>query len=221
MLSKTLAHHNKTMHIDTNYHFIRDCIEDGRVIIEQVKTENQLADILTKALGRVKFGEQSARIGVKKAWDEKKIKEENVGSDFSTQCTDGTRGTAVARRGEHPVCTQGVHSAGTVAPTKMVPHGAQWRVEYVGASASALSIAPNSASTVALADLAHAWRSRFRRTLRADKHIPAISVAPAEMCATCMAQLMEIIDFHTPRGALDGIVAHENLRDPFFKFFSL
>ena len=77
-----ITHHNRTKHIDTRYHFIRDCVEDGRVIIEHVKTEDQLADILTKSLGRVKFVELSARIGVKKAWDLKKLKEENVGSEF-------------------------------------------------------------------------------------------------------------------------------------------
>ena len=82
MLSKTSAHHNRTKHIDTRYHFIRDCVEDGRVVIEHVKTEDQLADILTKSLGRVKFMELSARIGVKKAWDMKKLKEENVGDEF-------------------------------------------------------------------------------------------------------------------------------------------
>ena len=47
-----------------------------------MKTEDQLADILTKSLGRLKFVELSARIGVKKAWDMKKLKEENVGSEF-------------------------------------------------------------------------------------------------------------------------------------------
>ena len=52
MLSKTLAHHNRTKHIDTRCHFIRECVEDRRVVIEHVKTEDQLADILTKALGR-------------------------------------------------------------------------------------------------------------------------------------------------------------------------
>ena len=82
MLSKTSAHHNRTKHIHTRYHFIRDCVEDGRVVIEHLKTEDQLAEILTKSLGRVKFVELSARIGVKKAWDMKKLKEENVESEF-------------------------------------------------------------------------------------------------------------------------------------------
>ena len=47
-----------------------------------MKTEDQLADILTKSLGRVKFVKLSAKIGVKKAWDMKKLKEENVGDEF-------------------------------------------------------------------------------------------------------------------------------------------
>ena len=61
MLSNTSVLHNRTKHIDTRYHFIRDCVEDGRVVIEHVKTEDQLVDILTKSLGRVKFMELSAR----------------------------------------------------------------------------------------------------------------------------------------------------------------
>ena len=88
-----------------------------------MKTEDQLADILTKALGSVKFGELSARIGVQKAWDETKISENNVRSDFSTWCTIGVRGTAVACKGEHLVCTQGAHSAAIVAPVEMVSRG--------------------------------------------------------------------------------------------------
>ena len=124
MLRKTSAHHNKTKHIDTHYHFIRDCIEDRRVFIEHVKTKDQLADIFTKALGRVKFGDLSVRIEVKKVWEEKKIKEENVGSDFLTRFMAGVHGTAVVSRGEHPLRTHGAHSVGTVAPAERVPHGA-------------------------------------------------------------------------------------------------
>ena len=82
MLSKTSAHHNRTKHIDTRYHFIRDYVKDGRVVTEHVKAEDQLADILTKSLGRVKFVKLSEKIGMKKACDLKKLKEENVGDKF-------------------------------------------------------------------------------------------------------------------------------------------
>ena len=67
MLSETLAHYNRTNHIDKCYYFMQDCIKGGRIIIEHVKINDHLADILTKALGRVKFVELYAKIGVKRA----------------------------------------------------------------------------------------------------------------------------------------------------------
>ena len=54
-LSKNPVHHNRTKHIDTRYHFVRQCVEDRKIEIEFVRTEDQLADIFTKALGRQKF----------------------------------------------------------------------------------------------------------------------------------------------------------------------
>ena len=64
-LSKNTGHHNRTKHIDTRYHFIRECVEDKRIEIVFIRTEDQLADILTKALGRLKFQEMRHRIGVR------------------------------------------------------------------------------------------------------------------------------------------------------------
>ena len=55
MVHNQSAHHNRTKHIGTQYYFIQDCVKDGRVNIKHVKTKDQLAYILTKALGRVKF----------------------------------------------------------------------------------------------------------------------------------------------------------------------
>ena len=47
--------------------------------------------------------------------------DESVGSDFPTYCMAGTLSTTMVRRGEHLACTQGAHSTGTVASTKMAP----------------------------------------------------------------------------------------------------
>ena len=63
-LSKNPVHHNLTKHIDTRYHFIRQCIEDKNIDIVFIRTENPLADIFTKALRRMKFQEMRSRIGV-------------------------------------------------------------------------------------------------------------------------------------------------------------
>jgi hypothetical protein len=56
--------HERTKHIDTRFHFIRECVEDGKVAVEHIGTTNQLADILTKSLGRIQFQDLRARIGV-------------------------------------------------------------------------------------------------------------------------------------------------------------
>lgn len=63
-LAKNPVHHERSKHIDTRYHFIREHVEKGSVRLEYVKTENQLADILTKPLGRQRFHELKEKIGV-------------------------------------------------------------------------------------------------------------------------------------------------------------
>jgi hypothetical protein len=56
-LSKNPSLHDRSKHIDTRYHFIRDCVERGEVDIDHISTTEQLADILTKALGHARFVE--------------------------------------------------------------------------------------------------------------------------------------------------------------------
>jgi hypothetical protein len=63
-LSKNPVHHGRSKHIDTKYHFLRECIEDGKVEVDRVGTTEQLADIFTKLLGRVRFKELRSALGV-------------------------------------------------------------------------------------------------------------------------------------------------------------
>ena len=61
-LTRNPVYHNRRKHIDTRHHFIRDCIEEGLIKLDYVRTEDQLADLFTKLLGRVKFYEFRAKI---------------------------------------------------------------------------------------------------------------------------------------------------------------
>nr|GEU99468.1 ribonuclease H-like domain, reverse transcriptase, RNA-dependent DNA polymerase [Tanacetum cinerariifolium] len=47
--------HGKNKHIDIRYHFIRECVENGHINVEHISGELQRADVLTKALPRLKF----------------------------------------------------------------------------------------------------------------------------------------------------------------------
>lgn len=54
-LEKNPVFHGRSKHIDIRYHFIRECVEWGEIIIKHVKTDEQRADVLTKAMSTVKF----------------------------------------------------------------------------------------------------------------------------------------------------------------------
>ena len=72
-----------------------------------MKIEDQLVDILTIAMGTVKFLELCSQIGVNKAWDEEKI-EENVASDFLSRNLAGalhSRSTQIRAPNVHIWCT--------------------------------------------------------------------------------------------------------------------
>jgi hypothetical protein len=63
-LAKNPVFHDRSKHIDIRYHFIRECVEQGRIDINYIRTNDQLADVLTKALGRLMFQELRRRIGM-------------------------------------------------------------------------------------------------------------------------------------------------------------
>jgi len=64
-LMKNHVHHDRSKHIDMKFHFIRECCDRKLIDVEFVGTELQLGNILTKALGRVRFQELRGDIGMK------------------------------------------------------------------------------------------------------------------------------------------------------------
>ena len=79
-LTKNPVFHGRSKHIHKKYHFIRECIDNDQVEVEHVAGSLQKADILTKALGRIKFKEMRDLVGVKDLLsDDFKFKRVNVG----------------------------------------------------------------------------------------------------------------------------------------------
>lgn len=65
-LAKNPVYHDRSKHIDTRYHFIRECIAEKKVKLNLVKTQDQIADIFTKPLKFEDFRRLRASLGVKK-----------------------------------------------------------------------------------------------------------------------------------------------------------
>nr|GEW41050.1 retrovirus-related Pol polyprotein from transposon TNT 1-94 [Tanacetum cinerariifolium] len=63
-IAKNPVHHSRTKHIALKHQFIREAIKDGEVQLEFCGTNDQLADIFTKALPREKFKELRRKLGV-------------------------------------------------------------------------------------------------------------------------------------------------------------
>ncbi|GJW92234.1 ribonuclease H-like domain, reverse transcriptase, RNA-dependent DNA polymerase [Tanacetum coccineum] len=64
-LMKNPVFHGRSKHIDTKYHFIRECVEREDIQVEFVSGEYQKADILTKALPKIRFLTMRQLIGLK------------------------------------------------------------------------------------------------------------------------------------------------------------
>ena len=63
-LCKNPVFHGRSKHIETRFDFIRESVENGKVAVRHVNTDDQLADIMTKPLGRVRFQQLRLKIGI-------------------------------------------------------------------------------------------------------------------------------------------------------------
>ena len=63
-ISKNPCQHKRTKHIDIRHHFLRDNVEKGLISMNFCSTENQIADIFTKALNRELFERNRLELGL-------------------------------------------------------------------------------------------------------------------------------------------------------------
>ena len=54
-LSKNSVFHKRMKHIDAKYHYIRELVNNGKIVLQHCRIEEQFADILTKPLGQKIF----------------------------------------------------------------------------------------------------------------------------------------------------------------------
>ncbi|KAI4346069.1 hypothetical protein L6164_013151 [Bauhinia variegata] len=56
--------HSRMKHIALDYHFVRQLVQQGQLLISHISTKDQLADGLTKPLGRCRFTQLRDKLGV-------------------------------------------------------------------------------------------------------------------------------------------------------------
>jgi hypothetical protein len=56
--------HERSKHIEIKYYFIQDKVQEGEVKLQYIPTYEQIADILTKLLSRIKFAYFREKMGI-------------------------------------------------------------------------------------------------------------------------------------------------------------
>ena len=63
-MTENLVFHEKSNHIEIRYFYIRDILQKGAINLQYVSTEEQVVEVLTKPLSRVKFEYFHDKLGV-------------------------------------------------------------------------------------------------------------------------------------------------------------
>ena len=64
LLAKNPVHHNNTKHIDVRHHYVRECVANGSISLRSVASADNIADICTKPLAKVKFSLLRSLLGL-------------------------------------------------------------------------------------------------------------------------------------------------------------
>ena len=63
-LTKNQMYHERTKHIDVRYHFIRDIVSQGTIVVQKVSTYDNPADMMIKTVSVSKFRHCLDLVGV-------------------------------------------------------------------------------------------------------------------------------------------------------------
>jgi hypothetical protein len=54
-MTENLVFHDRSKHIEIRYHYIHDMVQRGALKLQYISMDEQVVDVLTKPLSRVKF----------------------------------------------------------------------------------------------------------------------------------------------------------------------
>jgi hypothetical protein len=77
-LAKNPEFHKRTKHIDIRYHFVREKVEDGQVVLEYCPTQDMLADLMTKPIAAAHFDALRTKLGIQVATESSGSVEDGV-----------------------------------------------------------------------------------------------------------------------------------------------
>ena len=63
-IAKNPIHHDRTKHVETDCHFIKEKIEGGTIKLLYTSSSRQIADILTKALPKANYERMKSKLGM-------------------------------------------------------------------------------------------------------------------------------------------------------------
>jgi hypothetical protein len=87
---------------DIVFYYIQECIDEGMIEVQYMNTKDQLADILTKSLGREKFLEMWEKIEVRAVMREKDLKDNQPSTEEQVKVEDATKEKCCCQRKDEP-----------------------------------------------------------------------------------------------------------------------